>query len=341
MVSLLFRADASYSYAVTQSETPAWKLAVEGKYSVGTAPPNNDQASLAVTLTPTSITATGLTDANRQDELNRLQIQGFPGIIAQSYLVSWDRLGNMSLKAFGASVSSIYKPGAAITPSLSIVNAATFTAGPVAPGSSISIFGTFSIKATSATSLPLPASLNGVSVTINGKTSPLLYVGPSQINAQVPFEIGAGAFTATVSINGVQQGSGPMSIVNTAPGIFVDSATGRAVAANQDYSLNTPQHPAKVGTYITIYFTGQGALTPAIATGAAGPTSTLSRTSATIRQPSVVVALPWTTAVRRRVLQLWLRPISRSPPGLAAGDHPLVIAVGGVVSNSGKVSITP
>src|SRR4029077_19329026 len=63
-----------------------------------------------------------------------------------------------------------------------------------------------------------------------------------------------------------------------APAIFVDQ--GRAIALNQDFKLNTASNPAKAGTYISVYFTGQGALRPAVAIGAAAPQSPLAYTAA-------------------------------------------------------------
>ena len=52
-----------------------------------------------------------------------------------------------------------------------------------------------------------------------------------------------------------------------APGIFTDSA-GHAAVLNQDYSLNEPANPAPVGSYISVYLTGQGAVDPEVGTGA-------------------------------------------------------------------------
>src|SRR6266498_3512797 len=82
-----------------------------------------------------------------------------------------------------------------------IVNGAGFQS-PVAPGSVIAIFGNNLAPATAqASALPLPTSLRGVSVTINGTLlAPLFFVSGGQINAQLPYETPVG--TATLSVNG-------------------------------------------------------------------------------------------------------------------------------------------
>src|SRR5438034_1285892 len=60
----------------------------------------------------------------------------------------------------------------------------------------------------SYTSTPLPTSLNGVSVAVNGATVPLLYVSPGQINFQLPYETATGTASATVT-----SGCGPSAPV--------------------------------------------------------------------------------------------------------------------------------
>ena len=47
-------------------------------------------------------------------------------------------------------------------------------------------------------SLPLPADLGGVSVSIDGYYGPMLYADSGQINFQVPFEAQAGSATLLV-----------------------------------------------------------------------------------------------------------------------------------------------
>ena len=99
-----------------------------------------------------------------------------------------------------------------------IVNAAGFQA-PVAPGSVIAIFGTNLAASTlPAPSLPVPTTLGGATVLVNGKLSaPLFYVSPGQINAQLPYETPPGA--ATLTVNGGTPAS--FLVAPNAPGILV------------------------------------------------------------------------------------------------------------------------
>jgi hypothetical protein len=74
-------------------------------------------------------------------------------------------------------------------------------AGILAPGTQVSIFGTnLSDGAASADQTKqLPIDLNGVEVYFDGIRSPLIYVSPTQINAQIPWEVSDGANAANLS----------------------------------------------------------------------------------------------------------------------------------------------
>lgn len=180
------------------------------------------------------------------------------------------------------------------TPTISpggIVNAAD-AQSPLTPGSLFSIFGTnLSLQTSSAMSIPLSTSLGGVTVQfVNGSTTvnaPMLYVQPngasgvpSQINAQVPWEIVTPGVTQTVNVivssNGVSSAPTPVTIGPFSPGIFASGT--QAVAVNySDGTLAWPAnsipgvatHPAKPGDVIILYCTGLGAVSPSVADGAA------------------------------------------------------------------------
>src|SRR5258708_3562729 len=82
------------------------------------------------------------------------------------------------------------------------VNAASFNAGSVAPGSIVSIFGTFPLNTALGDPAALPTTLASASMRINGVLAPLLYVSATQINAQVPFETPVGQNLIVASIGG-------------------------------------------------------------------------------------------------------------------------------------------
>lgn len=79
-----------------------------------------------------------------------------------------------------------------------VVSAANGQAGPFAPGSLISIFGSGLAGSTLAARTPLPTTLGGVSVQLGGIKAPLLFVSPGQINAQIPWEVSGAQATLSV-----------------------------------------------------------------------------------------------------------------------------------------------
>src|SRR5260370_39578098 len=93
-----------------------------------------------------------------------------------------------------------------------IVNAASFTA-PVAPGALISIFGVnLAPQIAAASQIPLPTSLANVSVRFtNNVFAPLLFVSPTQVNPQLPWErVWNGNVTLVVPNSGVD--SAPQTV---------------------------------------------------------------------------------------------------------------------------------
>jgi uncharacterized protein (TIGR03437 family) len=219
-----------------------------------------------------------------------------------------------------------------------VVNAASFLPA-IAPGSLITVFGSDLASTTaSASSTPLPQTLGGLSITVNGRAIPLVYASPTQINAQMPYEIAPGPATLIVYARGVAGDPVPITVGRSAPGIF-QWGDKRAVVQNQDFSLNTPQKPAAVGSVIVAYLTGQGALDNAVTTGAAAPANPLSKAAlpvaATLGGKPADVLFAGLTPGFVGLLQVNLKV-----PGLGAGDHPLVITLGGVASNPALVAVS-
>ena len=230
------------------------------------------------------------------------------------------------------------------TPSIAaggVVNAASFTAQ-ISPGALASIFGTnFTGTGVDAIApLPLPASLGGVSVQVNGVAAPALYASSGQINFQIPWETPTGSVTVAVGINGLTSTTVNVTIEAAAPGLFVQGT--HAIVQNlPDFSLNSSTNPAKVGSTITAYLTGAGAVSPTPADGAAAgsdPLSTASGVTATIGGKTATVSF---AGLAPNFVGLWQANIV-VPAGITqAGDVPLIVSVGGQSSNSANVSVTP
>ncbi len=216
-----------------------------------------------------------------------------------------------------------------------VVNNAGFQE-PVAPGSLIAIFGTgLAATPASAGAVPLPTRLGGVSVTVNGTlAAPLIYVSDKQINAQLPFETPVGA--ATLSVNG----SAPVSfsVAASAPGILT-YGTNRAVAINQDGSLNGPDHPARAGGWVTLYMSGQGLVSPGVISGVASPGNPVAQpmlpVAATIGKQSAGIMFAGLTPGDVGLFQVNLRI-----PAVSSGDYPLMVSVGQAQSNTPLISVS-
>src|SRR5258708_1604037 len=186
----------------------------------------------------------------------------------------------------------------------STVNGASFTAGaPVTPGSIVSIFGSNLASAMShADTIPLTASLGGVSVTFNNEPAPLFFAGPQQINAQVPWDIPPGmpANVTVTAPGGSSQAQVNMALAS--PGVFtLNFGAGPAIVQNNaDGTFAWPPntvpglitHPAKIGDFIIIYANGLGAVDRPVNNGDKPPAGALTNT---LTQPTILlggVAVP-------------------------------------------------
>jgi uncharacterized protein (TIGR03437 family) len=146
-----------------------------------------------------------------------------------------------------------------------IYNAASYEVGDVvAPGEIVTIFGSgLASSAAGAPGVPLPLSLNGLTVTIGGTPAPLFYVSPGQINLQAPSGLSLGAASLVITVNG-QTVTRAVNVVAVRPGIFV-------VTHASDFSLVTAQNPAQAGEYLALFATDLGPTSPSVPDGAAAP----------------------------------------------------------------------
>lgn len=145
---------------------------------------------------------------------------------------------------------------------VTIVNNASFRGDqPVAPGSWAAAFGTFAgVSATTATTFPLPKTLGGVTVKIDGVDAPLFDVRSNQITFLIPAAAAPGVRPVSITTGGGTV-NGNVRIIASAPGIFVkDTATPpRGAARNQDgVTENSQAAPARRGEIISLFGTGPG-----------------------------------------------------------------------------------
>jgi uncharacterized protein (TIGR03437 family) len=231
------------------------------------------------------------------------------------------------------------------------VNAASFrTDQPVAAGSWLAVFpfpaGTSfaNVGTVSATSLPLPTSLGGVTVTVGGTAAPLNYVSASQINLLIPLNTAAGV--QPIVVNGPAGSvSGSVRIINAAPGLFTkDSATPpQGAINNQDQSENNANRPAIRGQVITIYATGAGAFNQQMNIGAAAPANP---PVTTVSTPEVYIAgVPATpvsfSGLTPTLAGLWQINVTVPNLPFLSGHLPVVVFMDGVDSNEVGLYVAP
>ena len=175
----------------------------------------------------------------------------------------------------------------ALSAQVVVLNGASSRVGqPVTGGSWATAYGTFpNVTQTTASVSPIPKTLGGVTVSVNGVAAPVYFVSPTQVNFLVPFAVTAGVRDVEVKTSSATL-TGTVRVMSAAPGIFVNLPSTSAVppggaVLNQDFSINSQSATARRGQVIQIYATGPGALSRAIEDGAAAPSSPLALTTST------------------------------------------------------------
>jgi uncharacterized protein (TIGR03437 family) len=215
-----------------------------------------------------------------------------------------------------------------------IVNAADLTA-PVAPGSLISVFGhDLSAINVATREMPLPTALGESCLTVNGVAVPMLFVSPTQINAQLPFQTD-GNVTVILRTPGGISDNFYMTILPAAPSIFRNGVAGPdnsvpAVVRSSNNQLVTMSNPVHRGDMLVIYLTGMGRTSPAVEAGQPAPgdppVSVLIAPEVTIGGVGLPVYFAGLSPGQIGVYQINVRVPDLVPLGLA---QPLTITQGG------------
>jgi len=151
-----------------------------------------------------------------------------------------------------------------------VVNAASFLAGPVAPGEIVAVLGSDLGPATPA-GLKLDANgrvanqLAETRVWFDETAAPLTYAAAGRVNAIVPFGLAANTRTRlTVEYAGLRSEPVVLDVTQAAPGIFTLDGSGRGHSAvlNEDGTPNSAATPAPPDSIVALYATGAGLTTP-------------------------------------------------------------------------------
>jgi len=217
----------------------------------------------------------------------------------------------------------------------SVVNAASYQPA-IASGGFISIKGTgfgnsFRTWASSDFSgNNLPVSLDGVSVTVNGKLAYVEYISPTQINAIAPDDDTIGQVTVQVTTPQGASYAGTVLKQRLSPAFFTyqSGTTSYIAAVHLDGTLVGPASPSSrptvPGEVIEIYGTGFGPTNPE------SPTSQLVSQPAPLSQPATVTIGGVDALVQwAGIVSSGLYLLNVQIPNVAFGDQPVQTSVSG------------
>src|SRR5579883_1594953 len=220
-------------------------------------------------------------------------------------------------------------------------NSASSASGIVSPGMVFTLYGSgIGPAALTGASLDangrLATTQAGVSITFDGNPAPIVYVSNGQVAGVAPYEIAGNTSTqVVVQYNGQNSAPFTVPVASTAPGLFsVDfSGSGRAVAFNQDTSLNSDSNPAPKGSIVTLFGTGEGQTNPSgvdgqIAMPGLLPAPAASCTATVGGIPANVLYCGAVPFVVEGELQLNLQLSPNTP----SGDQPVVVTIGSAKS---------
>ncbi len=270
--------------------------------------------------------------------------------IAEAEISLGDSPGTYTVTAAAAGLQYTFTASARAVPAIALngfVNAGSSNTGTAAaPGSFLSIYGTsLSDFTSSASTARLPMAIDYVNVSFDvpsaGISVPghLIFVSPSQINVQVPWELaGQTSAQVKVTIDNTYGNVVALALSDFAPG-FYESAPGRATAFDANYNLIGPAAPAVRGQDISLYASGLGPVTNPPASGDPASSTLLSQTTQT---PTVTIGgaaapvlfsglAPGLTGVYQLNITV--------PASIAAGTQPIVVAIGGQSSKASTIAI--
>ncbi len=202
-----------------------------------------------------------------------------------------------------------------------------------APGMILSVYGAaLGTFVESAFTVPLPQYLAGFSAYINGVPAPVYYVSANQVNIQIPYETQPGRATLQI-YNPYDVANFNFTVSSSAPGIFTFS----------DGTVN-PSRSAARGSEVAMYITGEGAVSPSLATGA---TPSPNARTPTPRLPVTVtvggIAIPQ-ASLQYVGIPSGLVGVTQInftiPTTVGTGPQPVVVTVGTASSPAATINVT-
>jgi uncharacterized protein (TIGR03437 family) len=220
------------------------------------------------------------------------------------------------------------------SPSISINGIGNAASGSqsFAPGQLLAVYGSNLAAATQIAQIqPLPYTMSGASATVNGVSAPLWFVSAGQINLQIPYETPLGAAVLGIN-NGGAVTAYSFNVSPAAPGLFASNG------------FLVPYNTAQAGQTIAAFITGDGDVTPTLATGATpGNVINISQYPKSRQALSLTVGGQPATVVFNGIVTglIGVTQVNFTVPAtVAAGVQPVVVTVGGVSSAPVNLTVT-
>jgi uncharacterized protein (TIGR03437 family) len=217
----------------------------------------------------------------------------------------------------------------------SVADNVTFAAGSVAPGDVAVVEGwQLSVQTPAyAHGAPLPTSLGGASVLVNGVAAPLYYSSSNQIAFELPGSTPIGSFPQVqVQRDGQTSSYGPsLTVAQHAPEI--------AAVTGTDYNLRDAYHPAHAGDTLIVWAIGLGATNPAVPDGTAAPSSppVVTTVTPTVQFGSSITATPSFSGLSPGAVGLY--QVNVTIPPNVAGNIFLKLVFPDATSNAVPIAI--
>lgn len=270
----------------------------------------------------------------------------------------------LSLIAGGAFFGLPFSPVSSTNASsqaVAIVNAASFASdSTVAPATIVAAFGVFNTQNNAlhiAATIPLPTSLGGVSIRVNGTLAALLVTSPGQINLVIPANAAIGQATVIVTNANGSTISGNCTIVQSQPGIFTATSNGTGIAAAQttfdgisyefvsnpngsarDVNPGTKERPNILVLYVTGLGTVQLSQVTVTFLGVPGRVDYAGPQGTFAGLDQLNVRIPWELAGQELIRVLITIKIGQDPP---RESNAVMIRLGGTIPDIVAAPIGP
>jgi uncharacterized protein (TIGR03437 family) len=191
----------------------------------------------------------------------------------------------VALTTSGVTVLSSNYDASVAPPVISRVASAADGVSPIAPGGLFTIYGANLSPTNVATrEIPLPTALADSCLTVNGQPVPIIFVSPTQINGQMPFQA-VGNVTMIVHTPGGVSDNYNLQVLPNSPSVFSAEVAGPGTAfptvvRATNNLMATDTNPVHRNDTLVIYLTGLGSVTPFVENGQPAPVDPLATTVA-------------------------------------------------------------